>query len=100
MISAFLRVLGVQGGDVENARVLRRMRMFGALVDAQVAELLAAERAARQHALHGLFDDALGEAAVEDDLAVRSLMPPGIAGVVVIDLLLALAAGEAPPCRR
>ena len=28
------------------------------------------------------------------DLAVRSLMPPMIAGVVVIDLVLALAAGQ------
>ena len=59
-------VLAVEGADVEGSRLLGRVRMLGALVDAQVAELLAAERAARKHALHGLLDDALGEAALED----------------------------------
>ena len=52
------------------------MRMVAALVDAQIAELLAAERAARQHALDGLFDHALGETPFENEFAERSLMPP------------------------
>jgi hypothetical protein len=84
----------VEGGDVERHRVLRGVRMLAALVDAQVAELLAAERAARKHALHGLLDDALGEAALEDELGRTLLDAARIAGVVVIDLLVALAAGE------
>ena len=63
---ALLDVLAVQRRDVERCGLLGRVRMLGALVDAQVAELLAAERAARQHALDGLLDDALGEAAFED----------------------------------
>ena len=41
------------------------MRMLGAGVDAQIAELHPAERAARDHALDRLLDDALGEAALE-----------------------------------
>ena len=51
---------------------LAAVRMLGAVVEVQGAHLVAAERAARDHALDGLFKDALGEAAFED-LARRSL---------------------------
>src|SRR5947209_19632179 len=70
------------------------MRMVRALVDPQVAELLPSEWPARQHALHRLLDDPLGELALEDHLGRTLLDAAGIAGVVVVDLLLALAAGE------
>ena len=63
-------------------------------IDAQVAELRAAERPTRQHALHGLLDDALGELALEDRAGRALLDAADEAGVVVIDLLLALAAGQ------
>src|SRR5947209_2019099 len=87
-------VLAVQGGDVENDRVLRLMRMTGALVDAQIAELLASKRPARQHPLNRLLNDALGEFPLENHLGRALLDPAGIAGVMVVDLLVALTAGE------
>ncbi len=65
--------------------------MGGALIDAQVAHDLAAERAAGQHALHRLLDHTLGEAAVENELGAALFDAAGEAGVVVIDLLVALA---------
>ena len=68
--------------------------MLGALVDAQIAEDLAEQRTARQHALDGLLDDALREAAFQDELGRAFLDAAGIAGVVIIDLLVALAAGQ------
>ena len=87
-------VLAVELGDVERHRVLRHVRMLGALVDAQVAHQLALERTAREHALDGLVDDALGVLAVHD-LAGRALLDAtGIAGVVVVDLVFVLGAGE------
>ena len=89
------RVLAIHGGDVENLRLLRRVRMLGALVDAQIAELLRG-RAARAAACAAppSRPRAPGKRPSRMDFAVRSLMPPMIAGVVVVDLLLALAAGE------
>ena len=69
-------VLGVEFGDVEHSRRLRGMRVVRPFIDAQVAELLAAERSTREHALDRLFDHALRELAFEVDLAERSLMPP------------------------
>src|SRR3546814_13411785 len=57
------RVLAVHRSDVEHFGVLRLMRMIGAGEDAQVAHLLTAERAARDHAFDGLFEHALGKAA-------------------------------------
>ena len=78
MVSAFLRsfVLAVHCADVDRFGLLRLVRMLGMGIDAQICKLTAAERSARQHALHGLFDDALGKVAGEDRLAVRSLRPP------------------------
>ena len=97
MDSAMVRrscVLAVHGGDVELLGLLRRVRMVRALVDAQIAELLAAERPVRQHALHRLLDHALREAAFENVLRGAFLDAADVAGVMVIDLLLALAPGE------
>ena len=70
------------------------MGVLGSLVDAQVAELLAAERTARQHALHRLLDDALREAPFQDELGAPLLDAAGIAGVVIVDLVVALATGQ------
>ena len=42
--------------------------MFCARIDPEIAELDAGQRAARQHALDRLFDDALGVLALEDRL--------------------------------
>ena len=48
----------------------------------------------RQHALHRLLDDPLGELALEDRARGALLDAADEAGVVVVDLLLALAAGQ------
>ena len=80
--------------DVEDFGVLRFVRMLGAGEDAQVAHLLAAQRAARDHALDGLFEHALGEAAFEHLAGGDFLDAAGIAGVLVIDLVRQLLAGE------
>ena len=89
-----LTFLAFMARDVEGFRLLRRVRVLVALVDAEIAEDLPEQRAARQHALDGLLDDALGEAALEDELRRALLDAARIAGVVVVDLLVALAAGE------
>ncbi len=49
------------------------MRVVRAGVDTQVLHLATAERAARNHALDGLLDDALREATF-DDLARGALL--------------------------
>src|SRR6185295_12170708 len=83
------------GRDIEDCRILAAMRMLGAVVEVQGAHLVAAERTARDHALDSLLDNALGEPALED-LSCRDLLEAaGIAGVLVIELLLELAAGKA-----
>ena len=70
------------------------VRMLAALVDLEVAHQLALQRPAREHALDGLLEDALGELAVED-LARRALLDAArIAGVPVVDLVVTLGAGE------
>src|SRR5437762_9470085 len=68
--------------------------MLRALVDAQIAELLPPERTAREHALHGLLKHALREAALENRLRAAFFDAANEPRVMVIDLLLALAAGE------
>src|SRR5579875_339280 len=70
------------------------MRMFASLVDTQIAELAAAERAAREHALDGLFDNAFREAAFENEFCRTCLDTARITGEVMIDLLVALPAGQ------
>src|SRR5664279_1147204 len=70
------------------------MRMFAALIDTQIAELPTAKRATRQHSLHGFFDDTFGETALKNEFGGPFLDAALIAGVVVIDLLVALAASQ------
>ncbi len=72
-----------------------RMRMLGAGVEVQRLHLLAPKRAARDHPLDGLLEHALGEAAVEHLVGGHFLEAAGVAGVLVVDLLTALVAGEA-----
>src|SRR4051794_40275739 len=97
MLSAILcgpRVLAVQLGDVELLGGLRLVRMIRSAIDAQIAHLHAAERPTRDHALDSLLDHALGETSLEDLARGALLDVTDIAGVLVIDLLLALAAGQ------
>src|SRR5579871_4732356 len=94
MVSRAFRVLAVHGGDIERLGILRRVRMVRAGIDPQIAKLAAAERPVRQHALDSLFDDALGKPALHDRFRGALLDAADMAGVMVIDLLLALPAGE------
>src|SRR5688572_33481505 len=74
-------VLAIERGDVELGRLLRFVRMRRACVDLEVGHQAALQGPAREHALHGFEDDALGEFAL-DDLAGRAgLEAAGIAGV-------------------
>src|SRR5690554_3497006 len=66
-------VLAVECADVQRLRLLCLMRVLCTSVNAQVLHLTTAERAARDHALDCLLDDALREAAFED-LASRALL--------------------------
>src|SRR3546814_8084614 len=84
----------VCSSDLDHFGALPFMRMVGAGEDAQVAHLLAAERAARDHAFDGLFEHALGKTAFEDLRRARFLDAAGIAGVLVVTLVLQLLAGE------
>src|SRR5215472_2330919 len=97
MLSAMLcgpHVLAIELGDVEFFWILRLVRMLGAGIDPQIAELHAAERPTRDHALDGLLHHALGETSLED-LPRRALLDvTDIASVLVIDLLLPLTPGE------
>src|SRR4051794_26778844 len=88
-------VLTVHRRDVEDLRVLAAVRVLGAVVEMQSAHLVAPKRAARDHALHGLFQNALREAALEHFAGGHFLEPAWVARVLVIELLLQLAAGEA-----
>src|SRR6185369_16446701 len=94
MLCAHL-VLAVHRRDVEEFGVLAAVRMLGAVVEMEGTHLVAAERAARDHALNRLFQDALGETTLEH-LGGRDFFEPArITGVLVVGLLLELAAGEA-----
>src|SRR5437899_1659915 len=68
--------------------------MFGACIDAEILHLAAAKRAARYHALDGLLDDALGEAALEQLARGALLDAAGVASVPVVDLVGVLLASE------
>jgi hypothetical protein len=94
-ISAEPRILAVQCGDVELLGLLSLLLVIRALVDAQVLHLRAAERSAGDHALDGLDDDALGEAAFQALAQGLALDAAGMAGVPVEDFALGLAAGQA-----
>src|SRR6185503_18997795 len=89
-----LGVLGIHLGDVQLLGLLGLMGMLRARIDAQVRHLAAAQGAPRHHALHGLFQHPLGELAGHDGAGGAFLDAADIAGVVVIDLLLQLLAGQ------
>ena len=87
-------VLGVHRRHIQRLGLLRLMRMLGAGIDAQVGHLAAAQRTARHHALDRLLDDPLGELARHDRAGGAFLDAADIAGVVVVDFLLQLVAGQ------
>src|SRR5919106_483756 len=87
-------VLPVACRHVQGGRRLAFVRMLLPAIDVQLADLLSAERALRQHALHRLFDHALGMGAAED-LPRRALLDAArIAGVAIVGLLAELVAGQ------
>ena len=63
-------------------------------IDTQISKLHATERPARDHALDRLLHDALGETPLENLPRSPFLDVTDIAGVLVIDLLLTLAARQ------
>src|SRR6185437_16610671 len=69
--------------------------MLHARIDVQVLHLLTAERSAGDHALDGLYQDALREAAFEALAQGLALDAAGMTGVPVEHFTLGLAAGEA-----
>src|SRR5208337_642927 len=70
------------------------MRVLRSGIDAEICHLLASERTARNHALHGLHQNALRELAAEDLERTPLLDAARMAGVPVINLVLRLVAGE------
>src|SRR6478735_3605189 len=76
------------------SRRLSLVRMISAAVNTEVAHLDATERTTRDHALDGLLEHALGMLAFKDLARGALLDVADIAGVLVVGLLLALAAGE------
>src|ERR1700737_3778649 len=87
-------VLTIHYGDVECFGLLGLMRMLGTGIDPQIAELNAAERTARDLPPDGLLDPPPGEAAFEDRFRRSLLDASDESGVIVIDLVFALAPGE------
>src|SRR3981189_1736596 len=92
-------VLAIHRSYIDLFGLLGLVRMLGPGVNAQVTELHAPERPARNHALDGLLDHALRKASLKDRLRGAFLDAADKAGVIVIDLVVALAAGE-PRMRR
>ena len=68
--------------------------MLRPCIDFEVLELLARKRAPREHALHGLLQNALGMLAVENLVSGAALDAPRIARVPEILLVETLVAGE------
>src|SRR5258705_1917134 len=87
-------VLAIHRSDIERLGLLSLVRMLGAGINPQVTELNAAQRTARNHALDGFLDHALGKTTLEDRLCRAFLDAADKAGVIVIDLVVALAPGE------
>ena len=87
-------IFGVHGTNIELFRILRRVRMFGPAINAQIGHLLASKRPARNHALHGFHKNALRELAAEDLERTALLDAARMAGVPVVYLVLRLVAGE------
>src|SRR5262245_41100847 len=63
-------------------------------VDAQIPELYAGKRSAWQHALDCLLDHALRKLAFEDRFRSTFLDSANVAGVITINLLVPLLAGQ------
>src|SRR3984957_21148589 len=87
-------VLGIHRSNVTGFGLLGFMRMLRPGVNAQITKLPAAERPARNHALDGLLDHALRKATLEDRLGGAFLDATDETGVVLIDLVVALAPGQ------
>src|ERR1700690_842507 len=87
-------VLAIHRSNVHGFRLLGFVRMIPPRVNAQIAELHAAKRSARNHALDGLLDHALGKTAFENRPGRAFLDAADESGVVVIDLVVALAPGH------
>jgi len=68
--------------------------MLGAVVEVKGAHLLAPEGTARDHPLDRLLEHALGETTLQHLARGDLFQAAGIAGVLVVDLLVELAAGE------
>src|SRR5674476_161186 len=79
--------------DLEHFGPLRLVRMLRARIDLELAKLGAPELGVRQHAAHGVAHDLLGPAGLE--LGIRlALDTTGVAGMVVVHLLLGLVARD------
>src|SRR5688572_26552165 len=81
-------------GKGQDLRLLRGVRMLRAAVDLELREHLPAEVVLRQHAAHRGLEHALGMRAVEHLGGGRRLEPARPARVALVDLVLALVAGE------
>src|SRR4029079_19461330 len=91
---AIVGVLGIHRADIDLLRLLRLMGMFGAGIDAQVRELPAPQRAARQHAFNGFVQHAFGKLAAHDSASGAFLDAADIASVMVVHLLLELVPSQ------
>src|SRR5580704_18435838 len=87
-------VLAIHRSNIQSLGLLGFMWMLRPAVNPQIAELHAAKRPARNHALDGLLDHALGETALEDRPCGALLDAADESGVIVIDLVVTLAPGE------
>src|SRR5690606_21789528 len=88
-------ILAVQCRDIEKFGVLGGVRMLATLVDAKGTHLIPAKRAAWDHALNGLLENALRKAAFQNLVRALFLDAAGITRVAIIDLVGHLLAGEA-----
>src|SRR6202021_966721 len=68
--------------------------MLGPGIDPQIAELHAAKRTTRNHALDRLLNHTLGKPAFEDRLCGALLDAADESGVIVVDLVVTLAPGQ------
>src|ERR1700712_1358255 len=87
-------VLAVHCSDIERLGLLGFVRMLGTAINAQIAHLNATKRPARNHALDGFLNDTLRKTTLEDRLRGAFLDAADKSGVIVIDLVLALATGQ------
>src|ERR1700722_832072 len=87
-------VLAIHRSNVDRLGLLGLVRMFGPGVNAQITELHPAQWSPRNHPLDRLLDHPLGKTALEDRLCGAFLDAADEAGVIVIDLVVALAPGK------